>query len=131
MPARLPPWSVTTWPSLLTQFPRVVTSFSTTNRSPDLMTPVATSVPIRCRGRRRACDAVQPGPSRGALSARSLPSHSWLRLLADHAVPQHADRLNLQLDQVPWVQVPVQLKSAPAADRPGAEQVAGIDGFAP
>src|SRR5438876_1206071 len=50
-------------------------------------------------------------------------------LLPDYPVPQHSDRLNLQLDDVTGAQVAIHLKAAPATDRPRSEKISGIDGL--
>src|SRR5205807_6833790 len=55
--------------------------------------------------------------------------YSWPPLLLDYPIPQHPDRLNLQLDDVTGAQVAIHLQAAPAADRPRSEKIAGMDGL--
>src|SRR5882757_9526498 len=44
----------------------------------------------------------------------------------DNGVGENPDPVDLELDQVPDRQPPIQLHSTPAADRPAADNVAGV-----
>src|SRR5437867_7784758 len=92
----------------------VVLPLMAASSAPSLTLPLMT----HCNGRSNGCPGGMGG---GVFRSR--------RLLPDHSVSQHPDRLNLQLDDVAGAQVAIHLQAAPAADRSRAKKIAGIDGL--
>src|SRR5690242_4028544 len=81
--------------------------------------------------KRRCCSTSSSSawPAGGRLTL-TLMDTSFVSGCSGDAGPQRANGLNLQFDDVAWLQIAIQFEPASASDRSGSQDIAGIDGLA-
>src|SRR5262245_20817821 len=82
---------------------------------------VSGSIPLGSTNR-----PTPPKPTFFAAGCRACPPQHAANLRPDDAVAQHADPLDLELDDVVWRKKPIELQAAAGRHRAGRHHLAGM-----